>query len=723
MSHNVPPYARAGLYKELTTLKAVVNEYRESPESSAVLRPTIVAQAASAGLFDDLPYQGKGADEQGVLSPEEAEQLSGDVQLQEFNEYVRRLHDYLLILEQRLFSEGLHTLGKPPSPEATFQYLSAYFDGGPMPLEVLHALSELPRGTTLPGAIAVAREVGSRVSPDQPWSQVTVTEHQSLLSRELSPDKVSPTKSIEEQHEESLPFQEWLQWQLLKVGRALGIQSASDAMKEILHQLSAANGDEQVTPAYALSKHVAEAFSIKFLLDQTDEELTGVLKGLSGGYVKPGVGGDLLRDGSGVLPTGRNIHSLDPYRMPSDAAWARGREAAQKILATEVRKNGAYPETVAVTMWGLDSIKTRGESIAIALELVGARPVREATGRIVKYQLVPLEELGRPRIDVLASMSGIFRDSFANVVSFLDDLFEAAATADEPPESNYVRKHTLALEAKGVERPTSRLFSNPAGDYGSLVNERVGSGDWEESAQLGATWQSRNAFSYGREGERGTSRPECLQLLLDTTSRVVQQIDSVEYGLSDIQEYYANTGALSKAAEMASAGKEGPSSGKKVGVSIIEAFSKKVEPKELDEQLRIEYRTKMLNPKWAEAMANQGSGGAYEISQRMTALIGWSGTVGFKDKFVYDGVADVYALDEEMAAKLRKSNPEAYQNVLKRCLEAHGRGFWQPDEETLEQIRQQYADLEDQIEMGSGNFLPSSMPSSPPAKQGMASAR
>ena len=170
-----------------------------------------------------------------------------------------------------------------------------------------------------------------------------------------------------------------------------------------------------------------------------------------------------------------------------------------------------------------------GESIAIVLALVGARPVKEGTGRTVNFELIPLNELGRPRIDVLASLSGIFRDSFANVVDLLDDMFERAAIADESPDMNYVKKHAMELEAGGTERPAARLFSNPPGDYGSMVNEVVGNGDWDESASLGEIWKGRNVYSYGRKegggGTRsGTARPEVLDKLLSTTERVVQEI-------------------------------------------------------------------------------------------------------------------------------------------------------------------------------------------------------
>ena len=401
-------------------------------------------------------------------------------------------------------------------------------------------------------------------------------------------------------------------------------------------------------------------------------------------------GGDLLRDGPGVLPTGRNIHALDPYRMSSMAAYLRGREVAQKIITQHLQENGVYPETVAVMLWGLDAIKTKGKSLAILLELVGAVPVKEGTGRIVRYELQPLEQIDHPRIDVIGNLSGIFRDSFVNIIELLDDLFLRASQADEPIDQNFIKKHALVLQAQGMDNVSARLFSNPAGDYGSLVNDRVVDGNWENSEDLANTWIERNAFSYGRQ-EQGTARPAVLQELLKGCDRIVQEIDSVEYGLTDIQEYYANTGALKKAAETRRGNK-------KVSTSFIESFSKDTTPRNLEDLLRLEYRTKLLNPQWAEAMVNQGSGGAYEISQRMTALIGWAGTTNFTDNWVYDQATETYALDENMAKKLRQANPEAFKNIVGRMLEAHGRGFWHPQPDVLERLQQLYELIDEELE-------------------------
>ncbi|OUL22620.1 magnesium chelatase subunit H [Nostoc sp. T09] len=566
ISHNVPPYGRAGLYKELLALRDLISEYREDPQKNYALKEAICRKIVDTGLDADCPLAD--AKKLGIsFSYENVRMFSAHV----FDDYLVKLYEYLQVLESRLFSSGLHTLGEAPDEERLAGYLEAYFGDEPQRRE-----------------------------------------------------------GREEEEEE-----------------------------------------------------------ITNLLMQSTDELTNLLRGLNGEYIPPAPGGDLLRDGPGVLPTGRNIHALDPYRMPSPAAYERGREIAQKIIAQHLAEHGKYPETVAVMLWGLDAIKTKGESLGILLELVGAEPVKEGTGRIVRYELKPLAEVGHPRIDVLGNLSGIFRDSFVNIIELLDDLFQRAADAEESEDQNFIRKHALALKAQGVENTSARLFSNPAGDFGSLVNDQVVDGNWESGEELGNTWQSRNVFSYGRQ-DKGQARPEVLNTLLKTSDRIVQEIDSVEYGLTDIQEYYANTGGLKKAAEK--------QRGKKVTTSFVESFSKDTTPRNLDDLLRMEYRTKLVNPKWAQAMANQGSGGAFEISQRMTALIGWGGTADFTDDWVYDQAADTYALDAEMAEKLRKANPEAFRNIVGRMLEAHGRGFWQAEQDKLDKLRQLYELTDEELE-------------------------
>jgi magnesium chelatase subunit H len=627
VSHNVPPYGRSGLYKQLLELKALLMEYREGNMPAFGEAAGVVdhagdqgtADGASPGASSGAPGRTNGSDDlqQPILDLIDSIGLQNDCGLFDgscqrgFASYASDVYTYLLEVENRLYSEGLHVLGAPPNPEQMTKYLSAYFDGK-LGADVIE---EVVRG-------AAQANGSTGASPGGGTSAVT---------------PAAPAPSNE------------------------------DALRD-------------------------EAIEIRNLLEANTNELTSMVSALNGEYILPEAGGDLLRDGAGVLPTGRNIYALDPYRMPGPSAMIRGTAAAEAILeAHRTANEGAYPETVSVALWGLDAIKTKGESVAIVLALVGARPVKEGTGRIVRFELIPLDEMTHPRIDCWTNVSGIFRDSFQNVLDLLDDLFKRAAEADEPLEMNFIKRHVRDMEKDGLENPTARLFSNPSGDYGSMVNERVGASNWDDGAELGDTWVSRNSFSYGRGQEKGTARPEILESLLRTTDRCVQQIDSVEYGLTDIQEYYANTGALKKAAESAKG------DGSKVGCSIIETFSSEIKPRELEDVIRIEYRSKLLNPKWADAMVASGSGGAFEVSQRMTAMIGW-GATAISEDWTWDQASAQYVFDEQMATKLREANPEAFKNIVARCIEASGRGMWNADEATLERLQNMYNDLDSQME-------------------------
>lgn len=319
-------------------MKDLVNDFRGSvnrEDLDVELLGTIWGLAQRSGLLCDVPYKpGTLDDSNSTTSLSLPKNISGE----EASDWVKRLDDYLNLLQDRLFSSGLHSLGSAPTDEELDGYLEAYFG---------EALSKEHRHV----AITRLRE----------------TQRQSKTKGSL-------------------------------------FENFTSRLIDFLR------GADQNAPRAEEPELLYQAQSIAFLLDKSTEEIDSVLEGLNGGYIRPKPGGDLLRDGPSVLPTGRNIHALDPYRMPSPSAWSRGQRAAEEIIRQHRETNeGAYPETVAVTLWGLDSIKTRGESIAIVLALVGAVPVKEGTGRIVRYDLKPLDDLRRPRIDVLASLSGIFR--------------------------------------------------------------------------------------------------------------------------------------------------------------------------------------------------------------------------------------------------------------------------------------------------------------------------
>jgi len=427
------------------------------------------------------------------------------------------------------------------------------------------------------------------------------------------------------------------------------------------------------------------------LRDNT-QELDFLLRGLDGRYIPAAPGGDLIRDGLAVLPTGRNIHGLDPFRVPSDSAYQRGARIAEALIAAHrAEHNGEYPETIAQVLWGLDSIKTRGEAIGTVLGLIGARPVKDGQGKVGRYALIPLEELGRPRIDVLMTASGIFRDTFAGTIDLLDRLVCDAARAEEPEDLNFIRKHVQALlaEGKSWEAATARIFTQAEGTYGTDVDEAIEGSAWEDRRELEELFIKRNAYAFGGE-KAGAAQPEVLRSLLKTVGRVAQEIDSVEYGLTDMQHYYGYSGALKAAAERAT--------GKAVPLSYVESFTAETRVQSLEQVLRVEYRTRLLNPKWYEGMLKHGHNGAAEIAHRFTYMLGWSATTSAVDNWVYDQAAATFILDDAMRQRLEAANPEAARNAVGRLLEAHSRGIWQTDEETLERLRALHADLEDRLE-------------------------
>ncbi len=362
-------------------------------------------------------------------------------------------------------------------------------------------------------------------------------------------------------------------------------------------------------------------------------EIEAIVRGLNGGFIAPGPGGDLIRDGASILPTGRNIHSIDPWRIPSEIAFARGVAIADAIVVKHLEENdGHYPESIAQVLWGLDTIKTKGESVACVLRFIGARPAYDAQGKISHYELIPLSELKRPRIDVLMQLSPIFRDTFEHLMNYLDRMVKDAANADEPIEMNFVRKHVQEAVKGGAtfEAATARQFTQSPGTYGSYVDDMIDDSAWESQDDLDAQFIRRNAYAYGG-GRAGQHAPDMLKTMLGTVGRVVQEIDSVEFGVADIDHYFSASGALHMAARRRN------TSGGTVKLNYVEAYTAETKIDDVDRVLRTEYRTKLLNPRWYEGMLNHGHSGATEISNRFTYMLGWDAVSGAVDDWVYTG--------------------------------------------------------------------------------------
>ncbi|MEM9209501.1 MAG: cobaltochelatase subunit CobN, partial [Pseudomonadota bacterium] len=422
-----------------------------------------------------------------------------------------------------------------------------------------------------------------------------------------------------------------------------------------------------------------------------DSEIPGILRALDGGYVRPVVGGDLMRS-TEVLPTGRNMHSFDPMRIPSTYAMLAGAAQADDLLQRYVDDAGAMPESVAIVLWGTDNIKTEGGPIAQALRLLGARPRFDSYGRLAGAELVPLEELGRPRIDAVMTLSGIFRDLLPNQTRLLAEAAWLAASADEPPEQNFVRKHVLAYQDDcGCDFDTAalRVFSNASGSYGSNVNQLVDSGNWTDDDSLAEQYSRRKCFAYGKGGEP-ERQADLLQRSLQDVDFTFQNLESAELGVTTIDHYFDTLGGISRAVHRAK--------GDSVEVYIGDQTADRNTIRTLSEQVALETRTRVLNPKWYEGMLEHGYEGVRQIESHVTNTVGWSATTGKVAPWVYEQISDTFVLDEEMRRRLASLNPAASAKVANRLLEAHEREYWSPSEETLAALEKAGEELEDVLE-------------------------
>jgi len=422
-----------------------------------------------------------------------------------------------------------------------------------------------------------------------------------------------------------------------------------------------------------------------------NHEMVGILRALEGRFIRPVPGGDLLRTPA-ILPTGRNLHGFDPFRLPSAFAVADGSMQADRLLQRHMTDSEALPESVAMVLWGTDNLKSEGGPIAQALALMGAQPRFDSYGRLAGASLVPLDTLGRPRINVVMTLSGIFRDLLPLQTRMLAEAAYLAATAEEPLELNFIRKHALQCqEAQGCDMETAalRVFSNAAGAYGSNVNQLVDSGVWQDEDELAETYSRRKCFAYGRSG-KPVQQAALLEQIFSGVDLAYQNLESVEVGVTSVDHYFDTLGGISRAVNRAK--------GAAVPVYISDQTQNEGRVRTLSEQVSLETRTRALNPKWYEAMLEHGHEGVRQIEAHVTNTVGWSATTGQVSSWVYQQLTQTYVLDAEMRERLAKLNPTASAKVANRLLEAYERNYWSPDEAVLEALEEAGRELEDRLE-------------------------
>lgn len=575
---------------------------------------------------------------------------------------VLELYEKVLEIEQRLIPTGLHVFGRPSSfgEVADLLHMVAAFDRPELAIRALPAL--IAEGLQLPPFAQLLRESATSAA------RLAERERVEDISREAIRRFVGDA------------------------GNACGDPDTDDtgATAALAYLQEAAK-----VPAQATEKLFALLATLRQQLAE-NHELEALMRALDGGYIEPGAGADLVQNPA-ILPTGRNTHAVNPYTVPSPLAFERARAVAEALLERHRQSTGRFPQSIAMVLWGIDNIKTEGEAVAQALWLLGVRPRRDALNRVTDVEVIPLAELARPRIDVVMTVSGIFRDLFGATMALLDRAVRRVACLDEPEEMNYLRKHARQqAETDNVtfDEAVVRVFSNAAGNYGTNVNFMVLDSQWEDSAELGDLFVTRKCFAYGRDSQgRAFDGREARRLMERALARVeasFQNIDTTEVGITDVDHYFEYLGGVSKAVEK--------QSGARPVIYLADTLTPLAKVRTLAETIQLETRTKALNPKWYEGMLQHGFSGVAEIEHQVTNTFGWSATADAVDGWIYDAVAETFVLDEAMLERLRALNPHSTHTMVGRLLEAAGRGLWQAEQSVLERLQEAFAGLEDQLE-------------------------
>jgi magnesium chelatase subunit H len=656
ISYLTPPAENAGLYKGLKELSELIASYQTLKDSGRGIPivNTIMDKCRMVNLDKDINLPETDAKD---MTPEERDNIVGSV------------YRKLMEIESRLLPCGLHIIGKPPSAEEAVATLVNIASLDRQEEEIL----SLPR--------IIANSLGRNIDDIYKNSDLGVLEDVQLLQ-----DITLATRAA--------------------VGALVQAQTDAEGRVSFVSRLNFFNMGKKEPWVEALHKSgypkvdtsaLKPLFEyLEFCLQQVcaDNELGALLKGLEGEYVLPGPGGDPIRNPD-VLPTGKNIHALDPQSIPTAAAVQSAKIVVDRLLArNKAENNGNWPETIACVLWGTDNIKTYGESLAQIMWMVGVRPVPDALGRVNKLELIPLEELGRPRIDVVINCSGVFRDLFINQMNLLDQAVKMAAEADEPVEMNFVRKHALKqAEDLGINlrQAATRVFSNASGSYSSNINLAVENSTWDSEAELQEMYLTRKSFAFSADnpGMMEQSR-QIFESTLKTADATFQNLDSSEISLTDVSHYFD-----SDPTKLVSSLR---GDGKKPASYIADTTTANAQVRTLSETVRLDARTKLLNPKWYEGMLSHGYEGVRELSKRLVNTMGWSATAGAVDNWIYEDANETFIKDEAMRDRLMNLNPHSFRKMVTTLLEVNGRGYWETSEENLDLLRDLYQEVENRIE-------------------------
>ncbi|WP_028580515.1 cobaltochelatase subunit CobN [Desulfogranum japonicum] len=646
IDHLTPAFTNADLYDDLAKVQELVLQYQmavsEDPGKVPVLQPMIWEAVAAADLDKDLE-----------ISEQEA--------MDNFDRFLETLHAYVEELGDTMINDGLHTFGQPPE--------------GKRLTEFLVQLTRLPNGSVP----SLRESLVSAMGCDY--------------------DDVLEHRGVRQPH----------------FGNRTGgevLRNAHNQALELVDVLEQNNfSPESVPPLLEnipkISRSSVEA-TLKYITDSlvpniiaSREEINAAMDAFAGSFVPPGPSGSPTRGQADILPTGRNFYSVDPNKIPTPAAWEVGVRLGDALIERYLKETGRYPDTIGILVYGTVTMRTRGDDIAEIYYLMGLKPVwQKGSGNVCGLEVIPLEELGRPRLDVSPRVSGFFRDSFPNLMERIDEAVRIVSALKEAPESNFVRRNVYKdvaeykkqgmSEEEALREATFRVFGCPPGTYGAGVSELIESKNWKTQEDLGNNYIRYSSHAYG-QGSYGTQKPENFKRVLSRMDVTVKNEDSREYDMMSCTDYYNYYGGLIVAAKTVRGSLP-------FAVMGDSSDPKRVKVRTTFEEAKHVLRSRLVNPKWLEGMKRHGYKGAGDISHMMDVVLGWDATGEVIEDWMYAKIAQAYALDPEMQQWMKEVNPYALQNILDKLLEAISRGMWNADESMEQDLRDAYLEMEGEIE-------------------------
>ncbi len=664
VDHLIPPMTTADSYGDIARLEQLMDEHYQcqtlDPAKLPILEGQIWDMVRQADLDRDL-----GVDEQ----PED------------FGGFILHIDGYLCELKDAQIKDGLHTLGEVPQDEQMTGLLSA--------------LTRLDTG----GIPSLRRSLAEAMGLDY----TSLLDEPALPAPEPIP---APLASGANGNDSPVRTQGDLLERLEDLSRSAYSLLASGGFKS----RGVAGTVKQLLGATdAQTNHVLNYVTdtLHPALLRTTDEIGNLLRGLNGQFVPAGPSGAPTRGMANILPTGRNFYSVDPKTIPSPTAWEMGTGLADALLQVYLEEEGAYPEMVGLVIWGTSAMRTHGDDIAQVLSLLGVKPVwQQESRRVTGLEVIPLAELGRPRIDVTVRISGFFRDAFPNLIDLLDQAVELVASLDESPEDNMILKHleedrtsdladnsSAGPSTADSERTASlyRIFGSKPGTYGAGILAAIDERNWESVQDLAEVYTAWGGYAYTRQ-ESGVHARDQFRRRFSQIVVAAKNQDNREHDIFDSDDYMQYHGGMIATVRALT------------GRNPQQFFGDSSDPtrarvRKLEDEARRVFRTRVVNPKWIDSMKRHGYKGAFELSATVDYMFGYDATAQVIEDWMYENVTESYVLDPETQEFFQQSNPWALRDIVERLLEAIERGMWEnPPPDMKKKLQKMFLDLEADLE-------------------------